>query len=136
MAIQRIPIVAAFTALAFAIEDIIVWILGGQSVIGRFIGSWDDFKAKVSEVKDQLGIDVDVMKQQLKGLADILIGALTLDKDRVLQGLRDLFVVARGGRIAGSVQIDRDTPPNGRHRAEITKLLVHPDARRQGLPAR
>ncbi len=92
VAIQRIPIVAAFTALAFAIEDIIVWILGGQSVIGRFIGSWDDFKAKVSEVKDQLGIDVDVMKQQLRGLADTLIGALTFDKDRILQGLRNLFV--------------------------------------------
>ena len=61
-------------------------------------------------------------------------------RDKVLgpvaAGLRDLFVVARGGRIAGSVQLDRDTPPNGRHRAEITKLLVHPDARRQGLPAR
>jgi ribosomal protein S18 acetylase RimI-like enzyme len=48
-------------------------------------------------------------------------------------GTRDLFAVELDGRIAGSVQLDRGTPPNGRHRAEVTKLLVHPDARRQGL---
>jgi len=48
-------------------------------------------------------------------------------------GVRDLFAVERGGRIVGSVQLDRATPPNGRHRAEVTKLLVHPHARRQGL---
>ncbi|MBK1670782.1 GNAT family N-acetyltransferase [Rhodovibrio sodomensis] len=51
----------------------------------------------------------------------------------VASGLRDLFAVERGGRIVGSVQLDRDMPPNGRHRAAVTKLLVHPDARRQGL---
>ena len=58
-------------------------------------------------------------------------------RDKVLgpvaAGLRDLFAVERGGRIVGSVQLDRDTPPNGRHRAAVTKLLVHPHARRQGL---
>ena len=61
-------------------------------------------------------------------------------RDKVLGPLagggRDLFVVARNGRIAGSVQLDRDTPPNGRHRADVGKLLVHPDARRQGLATR
>lgn len=58
-------------------------------------------------------------------------------RDKVLgpvaAGTRDLFAVEFDGRLAGSVQLDRDTPPNGRHRAEVTKLLVHPDARRQGL---
>ena len=46
---------------------------------------------------------------------------------------RDLFAAERDGRIVGTVQLDRDTPPNGRHRAEVTKLLVHPDHRRQGI---
>jgi ribosomal protein S18 acetylase RimI-like enzyme len=58
-------------------------------------------------------------------------------RDKVLApvagGRRDLFAVERGGRIVGSVQLDRDTPPNGRHRADVTKLLVHPHARRQRL---
>ena len=60
-------------------------------------------------------------------------------RDKVLgplaAGTRDLFAVERGGRILGSVQLDRDMPPNGRHRAEVTKLLVHPHARRQGTGA-
>jgi len=30
-------------------------------------------------------------------------------------------------------QLDHDTPPNQLHRAEIVKLLVHPDFRRQGI---
>jgi ribosomal protein S18 acetylase RimI-like enzyme len=58
-------------------------------------------------------------------------------RDKVLEPVasdrRDLFVVERDGRIAGSVQLDRDTPPNGRHRAEVAKLLVHPEARRRGV---
>lgn len=58
-------------------------------------------------------------------------------RDKVLgpvaAGTRDLFVIECEGQLVGSVQLDRDTPPNGRHRAEVSKLLVHPDARRQGL---
>jgi GNAT superfamily N-acetyltransferase len=35
--------------------------------------------------------------------------------------------------IVGTVQIDLATPPNQRHRADVLKLLVHPDARRRGI---
>jgi len=51
----------------------------------------------------------------------------------VRDGSRLLLVIHKGGRIAGSVQLDYDTPPNQRHRAEVRKLLVHPDFRRQGI---
>lgn len=44
-----------------------------------------------------------------------------------------LLVAWQDGRIAGSVQLDCDTPPNQPHRAEIRKLMVHPDFRRQGI---
>ncbi len=37
-----------------------------------------------------------------------------------------------GGRIVGTVRLIPATPPNGRHRAEVAKLLVHPDARGRG----
>jgi ribosomal protein S18 acetylase RimI-like enzyme len=46
---------------------------------------------------------------------------------------RLLLVARQGNRIAGSVQLDSDTPPNQPHRAEVRKLLVHPDFRRHGL---
>ncbi len=56
---------------------------------------------------------------------------------KVLPGLHAGTVVllaARDqGRIVGTVQIDCDTPPNQPHRAEVRKLLVHPEARRRGL---
>ncbi len=44
-----------------------------------------------------------------------------------------LLAAWRNGRIVGSVQLDYDTPPNQPHRAEVRKLLVHPDHRRQGI---
>jgi ribosomal protein S18 acetylase RimI-like enzyme len=51
-------------------------------------------------------------------------------------GTRVLLVALSGGRIVGSVQLDCDTPPNQPHRAEVSKLLVHPDARRKGIARR
>lgn len=46
---------------------------------------------------------------------------------------RRVLVARQAGRIVGTVQLDLATPPNQRHRAEVMKLLVHPDARRQGI---
>ncbi len=51
----------------------------------------------------------------------------------VRDGARVLLVAHQSGRIAGSVQLDYDTPPNQPHRAEVRKLLVHPEFRRQGI---
>lgn len=49
---------------------------------------------------------------------------------------RLVFVAEQGGRILGTAQLVLGAMPNGRHRAEIAKVLVHPDARRQGLAER
>ena len=58
-------------------------------------------------------------------------------RDKVLPAVRDgglLLLVARlDGAIAGSVQLDHDTPPNQPHRAEVRKLMVHPAFRRRGV---
>ena len=47
-----------------------------------------------------------------------------------------VMVAREGDRIAGSVQLDCDTPPNQAHRADIKKLLVHPDFQRRGIGRR
>jgi len=61
-------------------------------------------------------------------------------RDKVLPsvaaGKASLLVAVQDGRVAGSVQLDCDTPPNQPHRAEIRKLLVHPDFRRRGIARR
>lgn len=58
-------------------------------------------------------------------------------RDTVLPGVRTRTrrqVVARSGtRIVGTVQLELAWPPNQQHRAEVTKLLVHPVARRCGV---
>lgn len=47
---------------------------------------------------------------------------------------RAIFYAARSaGRIIGTVQMHPAWAPNQPHRAEIAKLLVHPDHRRAGL---
>lgn len=44
------------------------------------------------------------------------------------------FVIARDGmRIVGIVILTRETRPNGRHRAELRKLIVHSDYQRNGI---
>jgi len=51
----------------------------------------------------------------------------------VRDGSRVLLVARAGERITGSVQLNYDTPPNQYHRAEVSKLLVHPEIRRRGI---
>ena len=47
---------------------------------------------------------------------------------------RRLLLVARDGeRVVGAVQLSLAQLPNGRHRGEVEKLLVHTSSRRQGL---
>jgi GNAT superfamily N-acetyltransferase len=50
-------------------------------------------------------------------------------------GDRTLLAFERDGRILGTVQVDYCAKANGRHRAEIQKLLVVRSARRQGIGA-
>jgi ribosomal protein S18 acetylase RimI-like enzyme len=37
------------------------------------------------------------------------------------------------GKIAGTVQLHLCTKPNGTHRAEVAKLMTHPDYRKKGI---
>lgn len=57
-------------------------------------------------------------------------------RPEVAAGRRALFAVARDGVLLGAVQLLTAMPVNQPHRAEIAKLIVHPDVRRQGLGRR
>jgi ribosomal protein S18 acetylase RimI-like enzyme len=46
---------------------------------------------------------------------------------------RILFIARQADQIVGSVQLDLVAKPNGVHRAEVIKLMVHPTERRQGI---
>ncbi|WP_334076120.1 MULTISPECIES: GNAT family N-acetyltransferase [Paenibacillus] len=44
-----------------------------------------------------------------------------------------LWVAASGGMILGTVQLHLAAKANGAHRAEVAKLMVHPDFRKKGI---
>ncbi len=46
---------------------------------------------------------------------------------------RVLLVARQAERLVGTVQLELATKPNARHRAEVQKLMVHSQARRQGI---
>ncbi|MDJ0387783.1 GNAT family N-acetyltransferase [Roseomonas sp. E05] len=49
------------------------------------------------------------------------------------EGSRRVLVARQGGRILGTGALALAGMPNGRHRAEVSKVMVHPEARRQGI---
>lgn len=51
----------------------------------------------------------------------------------VENGATDLFVSRLGDRIVGTIQLVPAAMPNQPHRADVSKLLVHPDVRRRGI---
>lgn len=54
-------------------------------------------------------------------------------RDGIAANNRIIIIAKLEGSIAGTVQLDCDTPPNQAHRADVSKLLVHPDFRRRGV---
>lgn len=72
------------------------------------------------------------------------IGFISLDPQPMLtfwqgvvislaSGDKRLIVARQQGEIVATVMVVLGMMPNGQHRAEIAKLLVHPKARRQGI---
>jgi len=93
---------------------------------------------------------------QIDGLADVLIDCVEggasvsfmhpLPRERavafwrrvgqgVAAGERALLVAEDGRGLCGTVQLMLDQPENQPHRADLSKMLVHRRARRQGLGA-
>jgi GNAT superfamily N-acetyltransferase len=57
--------------------------------------------------------------------------------DGVVRGERVLLVAEdANGRMVGTVQLITAMPDNQPHRADVSKMLVHPGARRQGVAQR
>ncbi len=48
---------------------------------------------------------------------------------------RTVLVAREDGRIVGSAQLAYESKPNGRHRAEVNKVMVLPSHRRRGVAA-
>jgi ribosomal protein S18 acetylase RimI-like enzyme len=102
-----------------------------------------------------LKLDVEGLAQHLEAIAEILhacvhdganVGfVLPFDLNRarafwvekigpgLVADTRIVLAAKVDGQLAGTVQLNLDTPPNQPHRAEVSKLLVHPKYRRLGV---
>ncbi|MGO8970816.1 MAG: N-acetyltransferase family protein [Myxococcaceae bacterium] len=70
----------------------------------------------------------------LHPLAEEVATAYWADVEAALaHGHRELLLAEKDGVLVGTAQLELAQKPNARHRAEVTKLLVHPRARRQGV---
>jgi GNAT superfamily N-acetyltransferase len=103
---------------------------------------------------DIVELDVDGYRAAIPGLAalvlDVVDGGASVNfmagvtateaaawwearGDSIASGQTTAFVARGGGRILGCTLLIRATQANAPHRAEIAKVLVHRDARRQGV---
>jgi ribosomal protein S18 acetylase RimI-like enzyme len=99
-------------------------------------------------------LSADDFRDSVKSLADLLVDSVAggasvgfldpFDQDAaaawwhsrhpaVADDSLIVWVAHAHGSIAGTVSLALSPKPNGRHRAEIAKLMVHRDARGQGL---
>ncbi|EJQ45048.1 MULTISPECIES: GNAT family N-acetyltransferase [Bacillus cereus group] len=96
----------------------------------------------IEEIK-RLDEDIEVFSELLKTVVDdgASIGFLPpLEREEatkywqtVLAPEVILYVAKINNEVAGSVQLHLVTKPNGIHRAEICKLMTHPNFRRNGI---
>lgn len=53
--------------------------------------------------------------------------------EQLESGDKILIVAQQGDAVVGAVQLGLESRENGNHRAEVQKLMVHPEYRRQGI---
>jgi acetyltransferase len=74
-----------------------------------------------------VGFLADITPEEARVFWQAVLEAAAQD-NRVL-----LVAEGEGGRVVGTAQLNIATMPNGRHRAEVQKVLVHPQAQGQGV---
>lgn len=92
---EYVLIAAAIAIVVLAIQDLYTWINGGDSLLGRWLGSWEDFKAKsksffqpLIDMTNELNIVFDRVMQQIS-IAMVLLSPLI---DDLKQQFSDLWV--------------------------------------------
>ena len=65
MSLKLAGALAVLVALGLALEDIYVWINGGESIIGEYLGTWEEFKPTIQPAIDA----IEELGRELKSLA-------------------------------------------------------------------
>jgi tape measure domain-containing protein len=85
-----IKIIAIITAVALVLEDLYVWIQGGESLTGSLIGPWEEWAPYVMAVINMVRDAVVWFGEAIGAVAAMIVGMLTLDGDLFMAGLEGL----------------------------------------------
>lgn len=85
-----IKIIAIITAVALVLEDLYVWIQGGDSLIGSLIGPWQEWAPYVMAVITMVRDAVVWFGEAIGAVAAMIVGMLTLDGNLFMAGLEGL----------------------------------------------
>lgn len=85
-----IKMIAIITAVALVLEDLYVWIQGGDSLIGSLIGPWEEWAPYVMAVINMVRDAVVWFGEAIGAVAAMIVGMLTLDGDLFMAGLEGL----------------------------------------------
>lgn len=83
-----IKIIAIVTLVALALEDLYVWIQGGDSLTGKLIGPWEEWRPYVMGVIEMVAGAVKWLGRIIGGLAAILVGVFTFDWNLIVEGFK------------------------------------------------
>jgi GNAT superfamily N-acetyltransferase len=115
-----------------------------RNAMGVAIEEWRPDLADAATIAAEVDMLAGILHAVVHGGAGVsFVVPFSIDEARafwtdavlpVVMARRRRLIVARlDGRIVGTVQLDPAWAPNQRHRAEVLKLLVHPEARRRGI---
>lgn len=85
-----IKIIAIISAVALVLEDLYVWINGGDSLIGSLIGPWEEWRPYVMAAIEMVKDAFTWLGQVIAAIGAILVGAFTLDGNLFKVGLEEL----------------------------------------------
>lgn len=93
---------------------------------------------EIKQIKDDLGELSNLLKTVVDDGASIgFTSTGTKESTKYWQTVLApeviLYVAKINNKLAGSIQLQLVTKPNGIHRAEICKLMTHPNYRRNGI---
>lgn len=87
--------IATIAILALAIEDLWVWVHGGESVIGDLIGKWSEWRDSVLVYVDTVKFVFISLGKVIGAVAALIVGMFTLDASLVgvaLQAIGQMFI--------------------------------------------
>lgn len=85
-----IKIIAIITAVALVLEDLYVWIQGGDSLIGGLIGPWEEWRPYVMGAVEAVAATFRWLGELIAAVGATIVGAFTLDWNLFKTGLEGI----------------------------------------------